>query len=117
MTRHDPTVRLRHMLDHAREAAEMVRGRSRQDADSDRQLNLALVRLLEVIGEAAARVPPEIRDRYPRIPWRDIADLRNRLIHGYDTVNFDILWSIVQEDLPRMVAELEKTLRSEGKDV
>lgn len=69
MTRHDPMVRVRHMLDHAREAVEMVRGRSRLDLDTDRQLNLALVRLMEVVGEAAARVPEEFRQRHQSIPW------------------------------------------------
>ena len=110
MTRHDPAVRLRHMLDRAREAREMARGRTRADLDTDRQLNLSLVRLLEIIGEAAARVPQAERDRFPRIPWADIVGLRNRLIHGYDVVNFDILWEIVQDDLPPLVAELERVL-------
>ena len=54
MTRHDPLMRVRHMLDHAREAVAMVRGRSRADLDTDRQLNLALVRLVEVVGEGAS---------------------------------------------------------------
>jgi len=53
MTRHDTPVRLRHMLDHAREAVDMAQGRKREDLDADRQLNLALVRLLEIVGEAA----------------------------------------------------------------
>jgi len=110
MTRHDANVRLRHMRDHVREAIEMARGRRREDLDADRQLNLSLVRLLEIIGEAAGRVPQEDRDRLSNIPWRDVVDLRNRLIHGYDTVNFDILWSIVQRDLPPLLAELERTL-------
>jgi len=100
------------MLDHAREAVEMAAGRSREDLDHDRQLNLALVRLLEVIGEAASRVPPEECQRRPGIPWRDVVGLRNRLIHGYDDVNFDILWTIVQDDLPPLVAELEKVVAS-----
>jgi uncharacterized protein with HEPN domain len=113
MSRHDTTVRLRHMLDHAREVLEMARGRVRADLDSDRQLNLALVRLLEIMGEAAARVPQADRDRFPNVPWRDVVDLRNRLIHGYDTVNFDILWAIVQHDLPPLVAELERALGEE----
>jgi uncharacterized protein with HEPN domain len=98
------------MLDHAREAIQMAHGRRREDLDSDRQLNLALVRLLEIIGEAASRVPMPDRGRYPAIPWRDVVDLRNRLIHAYDQVNFDILWAIVQHDLPPLVAELEKML-------
>lgn len=111
MTRHDPSVYVRHMLDHAREAADMVRGRSRADLDLNRQLNLALVRLMEVIGEAATRVPEEFRARYPQVPWRDVADLRNRLIHGYDTVDFDRLWAILQQDIPPLIDQLETILR------
>jgi len=68
---------------------------------------------MEIIGEAAARVPLQDRDRFPGIPWRDVVDLRNRLIHGCDEVNFDILWAIVQQDLPPLVAELEKIVQPE----
>ncbi|TAJ85253.1 DUF86 domain-containing protein [bacterium] len=71
------------MLDHAREAVSMVQGRTRTDLDTDRLLNLALVRLLEIIGEAAGRVAKEERDLYPDISWPEIVSLRNRLIHGY----------------------------------
>mgnify|MGYP001608772223 FL=1 len=101
-------VRLRHMLDHAREAVSMVRGKTRADLDTDRQLNLALVRLLEIIGEAAGRISKEDRDRYSNIPWPEIVGLRNRLIHGYDEVDFDILWQIVTRDLPPLIKNLEK---------
>ena len=114
MSRHDPIVRLRHMLDHAREARDPARGRSRADLDSDRLLNLSLVHLLGIVGEAAAWTPQEVRQRYPRIPWRDVVDLRNRLIHGYDIVNFDVLWQIIQADLPTLIAELERILGAEG---
>ena len=86
MTQHDPLVRLRHMLDYAREAVEMTGGRTRADLDQDRQLNLSLARLLEMIGEAAARVPPADRERWSGVPWPDIVGLRNRLVHGYDEV-------------------------------
>lgn len=85
----------------------MAQGRSRADLDRDRQLNLALVRLLEIIGEAANRVPDEERIRMPEIPWPQIVSLRNRLIHGYDEVDFDILWQIVTRDLPLLVVALE----------
>ena len=114
MARHDPLVRVRHMLDYAREAVEMACGRSRAELDTDRQLNRALVRLLEVIGEAAARVPEAFRRSHPEVPWQDIADLRNRLIHGYDTVNFDILWVILQRDLPLLIENLEAILKEAG---
>lgn len=87
MTRHDPMVFVHHMLDHAREAVDMTRGRTRVDLDRDRMLNLALVRLAEVIGEAASRVPEEFRSRYTEVPWRQTVGIRNRLIHGYDRMN------------------------------
>ncbi|MBL7223854.1 MAG: DUF86 domain-containing protein [Candidatus Brocadiae bacterium] len=108
MSRHDPLVCLRHMLDHAREAGEMARGRARSDLDTDRQLQLSLVHLLEIVGEAAARVPPDERIRFQRIQWRDIVDLRNRLIHGYDLVDLDVVWAIVQQDVPALIVELER---------
>ena len=82
MTHHDLLIRVRHMLDNAREALDMTVGLCREDLDKTRQLNLALVRLLEMVGEAAARVHDDFRQRHLDIPWRDIADLRNRLIHG-----------------------------------
>ena len=114
MTQHEPLVRVRRMLDHAREAVEMTEGRSRSDLDADRQLNLALVRLLEVVGEATARVPEDYRQQHPDISWRDIADLRNRLIHGYDTVNFDILWTIIRKDVPPLIEMLERIVDEEA---
>lgn len=114
MTRHNPMVPVHHMLDHAREAVDMTRGRTRADLDRDRLLNLALVRLVEVIGEAASRVPEEFRSRYPEVPWRQTVGIRNRLIHGYDSVNFDILWTIVQEDLPPLIEQLQRILDEEA---
>ena len=72
MTRHSDQARLRHMLDHASEAVGLVKGRTREDLDTDRLLNLSLVRLLEIVGEAAARLSPETRNGSPHIPWPDI---------------------------------------------
>lgn len=77
---------IHHMLSHAREAVSFAEGRSRADLDADRLLNLALVRLLEIIGEAAGRVSAEMRAEHPEIPWPQIIGLRNRLTHGYDAV-------------------------------
>jgi len=110
MTRHDDTMRLRHMLDYATEAVEMAGGRQQRDLESDRQLSLALTRLVEIVGEAAARVSAEGRERWQGIPWRGVVGLRNRLVHGYDAVDMDILWAIVQDDLPPLIAELSRIL-------
>lgn len=99
------------MLDHAREAVDLARDRVRSDLDSDRMLNLALVRLLEIVGEAANRVPREMQQSALQIPWSEIIGMRHRLIHGYDQVDFDVLWQIVVRDLPQLVPKLEKLLR------
>jgi uncharacterized protein with HEPN domain len=113
MSQHKTSVSLRHMLDHALEAVAMTKGKRRAELDEDRQLNLALVRLLEIIGEAARRIPKEEQDRYADISWSEIVSLRNRLIHGYDTVDFDILWQIINQDLPSLIGSLRKTLGEE----
>ncbi len=104
------STRLQHMLTHAEEAVAMVEGKTREDLDRDRQLNLALVRLMEVIGEAAARVSEERRNQLPQVPWLEIVGLRNRLIHGYDQVDFDILWEIIENDLPPLIQQLRDWL-------
>ena len=108
MSRHDSLVCVRQMLDHAREATAMVRGRTRADLDSDRMLNLSVMRLLEVMGEAATRIPDDYRLKYAQVPWREAIGLRNRLIHGYDVINLDMVWAVLQEDLPRLIAALEE---------
>ncbi len=110
MSRHEDPPRLSHMLDHAVEAVEMTHGKTRSDLDGDRQLNLALIRLLEIVGEAAARISKETRELHSDIPWEEIIGLRNRLIHGYDQVDFDILWEIIQGDLPPLIVRLRQIL-------
>jgi uncharacterized protein with HEPN domain len=98
------------MLDHSREAVAMAAGRTRQDLETDRMLNLALIRLLEIVGEAANRTTNEEKLRCPSIPWAQITGLRNRLIHGYDSVDLDVLWQVICRDLPRLVSQLEQCL-------
>jgi uncharacterized protein with HEPN domain len=110
MARRDPATALRQMLDHSREAVALTAGKAVAAVAADRVLTLALVRLLEVTGEAATRVSFEERTLHPEIPWSQIVALRNRLIHGYDTVNFAILWQIITVDLPPLIGALERTL-------
>ena len=113
MSRHDPLVRLKHMLDYAREAVEMAKGQKADDLDGDRKLALALTHLVELSGEAASQVPQEIRQKYPNVPWPKIVSMRNRLIHGYDIVDYKILWDTVAEDLPSLIRELENIIPGE----
>jgi uncharacterized protein with HEPN domain len=107
-------VRLRHMLDAAEKAIRFTRGKKRQDLDSDEQLSLAVVRLIEIAGEAAAKISADVQSRNPSIPWKDVIGTRNRLIHGYEEVDLDIVWQIVSADLPRLVPDLRETIKKEG---
>ena len=112
MTRRDYAITLGHMRDHAREAIELVRGRSQGDLEHDRVLSLALTRLVEIVGEAAGRVPSNERRKYPGIDWARIIGMRNRLIHEYGTVDLAVLWLTVKEDFPDLVTRIEKILHA-----
>ena len=114
MTKRDARSSLEQMLAHAQEAVELLRTRKKDDLDTDRVLSLAVVRLLEIVGEAANRVPKEEHANYASIPWAEIIGLRNRLIHTYDDVDHDIVWSIVCRDLPTLIAELNRILSRAG---
>lgn len=114
MSRRDAETPLRQMLDHAREAEQLVRGRNREGLGDDREFELALVRLLEVVGEAANRVPEGVQERHEDIPWAEIVGLRNRLIHAYDAVDHDIVWRIATVDIPDLVKDLERVVEEEA---
>jgi uncharacterized protein with HEPN domain len=100
------------MLDAAREAQGFVATRSRSDLDHDRQLLLALVKAVEIIGEAATRVSTETRLEHPKIPWQDIVAMRHRLTHGYYDIDLDIVWSTVTQDLAPLAEALDRVLAS-----
>jgi len=101
------------MMDAAEEAISFVRGRSRSDLDADRQLVLALVKEVEIIGEAAYQISPESRRTMAAVPWEDIVGMRHRLVHAYFDINLDILWQTVQRDLPALLACLKENLPPE----
>ncbi len=110
MSQRDETVGLRHMLDAAREAIELARPRSRSESDDSRLLQLALARLIEIVGETASRVDPAVRERHPEVPWAAAVAMRNRIVHVYESVDVDIVWGTVETDLPDLVASLERIL-------
>lgn len=105
-------VRLLHMLDAARETGALTAGMSRDDFKADRVVSLAVIRLLEVLGEAANSVSEGVRRDHPEVPWSRMISMRHRLIHGYYDTDMDIIWSTVSEDIPPLVRVLEDIVRA-----
>ena len=103
-------LRLLHMRDAAAKARRIAAGRERADLQSDELLELALVKAVEVIGEAANHVSQDTRELAPDIDWGDIVSMRNNLVHAYWKVNYKALWDVVTEDLPPLIAELERLI-------
>ncbi len=113
MTLHDDQVSLSDMLNHAREASELMVDFSLEELRRNRVIQLALTRLVEIVGEAANRVSPETRDTSPGIPWPQIVGMRNRLVHGYDVIDLDLLRRTIKEDLPPLIAALREVLEED----
>lgn len=109
MTR-DDWVYVGHMLDMSRKALELSTGVQKSSYDQDEKLRLALTHLVQVIGEAARLVSEEFQDKYPLIPWREIIGMRHRIVHDYLNVDEDVVWEVVQQDLPPLVKVLENLM-------
>ena len=102
------SVRLAHMLDSIDEALLFAKGRSRNDLDDDRMLTLALLKTLEMIGEAASKITDDFKNRNPDVLWDAVIATRNRLIHGYFDIDLDIVWVTIRKDLPMLRRALRK---------
>lgn len=96
------------MLEASREAAAFARGKDhRETLKGDRILLLAAVRCIEIVGEAASKIGPEVRLQYGQIPWANIVGMRNRLIHAYFDIDTDLVCDTLIDDLPRLILDLE----------
>jgi uncharacterized protein with HEPN domain len=90
------------ILDAMEKAELMVEGVAYQEFEAEFRINFAVVRALEIVGEAAKRLPVEVRVRYPDVPWREMAGMRDKIIHGYDNVDLRLVWETVQERIPQV---------------
>ena len=102
----DDQDRLVHMIDAAEDALRFMTGRTRPDLDRDRMLCFAVVRAIEIIGEAASKITPETRAAYDDLPWPAIIGMRNRLVHAYFDIDNDILWVAVTQEVPALLERL-----------
>jgi len=96
----------------AMEKAEiLLKGVTYDQFESNFRINFAVVRALEIVGEATKRLPMTLRDQYPNIPWKQMAGMRDRIIHGYDTVDLEIVWDVVKQDIPQIKPQIQQILK------
>ena len=101
------------MLDNAQRALRFVKGMKYEDFVKDDKTIYAVIRAVEVIGEAAGNIPENVRSRHPDIPWRDIRGMRSKLVHQYFGINMEVVWQTIHEDLPSLVSILKKIIKQE----
>jgi uncharacterized protein with HEPN domain len=103
---------VRDILDNAGKTQEFVAGLSMEKFRNDPKTIYAVIRALEVLGEAAKSIPENIRSRFPTIPWSEMTGMRDKLIHAYFGVNIETVWKTVTEDIPGIIGPLENLSRS-----
>lgn len=99
---------LEDILDNMQKAERFVANVTFQQFEQDDRINYAVLRALEVVGEATKRLPQEFRAQHPDVPWREMAGMRDRIIHGYDVVNLRIVWETVQRRIPQVTPQIEQ---------
>lgn len=104
---------LRHIEHECDFLVRLCDGRERGELLDDETRSRAIVRSLEVIGEAVKKLPLEVRAKYPQVEWSDMAGMRDVLIHHYFGIDYDIVWSVLQHDIPALRYELERIIRLE----
>lgn len=103
----DDRVLLLDMLLAAREAVAFANGLTFAEFQHDRMAQLAILKVVETVGEAASRVSAETRNAHPEVPWSRIVGMRNRLVHGYFDINLMRVWNTVKQDMPHLILQLE----------
>jgi len=108
----DDRIRVQHMLEAARDVVAIARGRCMDDLRTDMPMRRAIVNAIQEIGEAAAKVSPAGRARLAAIPWPVVVGMRNRLVHGYDEIDFGVVWKVATEEVGTLILALETTFVS-----
>ena len=116
MTAPDNLSRLRHIFDACQEALKFVENQNKEDLQYNRMLALALIKELEIIGEAANNISMDCQLQYSDVPWKDMIGMRNRLVHAYFGINYDIIWRTVTESLPVLLLDVQKIIERESRN-
>ena len=104
---------LQDMLENANRAIQFVANMNYEVFAKDDKTVYAVIRAVEIIGEAASNIPENVISKYSEIPWRDVKGLRNKLVHRYFGINMEVVWQTIHEDLPMIIEALENILAQE----
>lgn len=109
-------ARIAHILEAAQDIKNFIQGKDRSSLDTEKMLLYAIVRAIEIIGEASSQISSETRSQYPALPWRDAIGMRNQLIHAYITVDLDIVWKTATVAIPQFIEEIKRLGLDQLKD-
>jgi uncharacterized protein with HEPN domain len=104
---------LRDILDNAKKASDFINGMTENDFLRDEKTIFAVIRALEIVGEATKKIPDGVRGKYPGIPWREMTGMRDKLIHDYVGVNLAVIWKTVTEDMPKLISLVKQVIEDQ----
>ena len=104
----DPKIFIEHILESIEDIEKYTKGQTKEKFSKAKMMQDAVMRKLEVIGEAVKNLPASFKKKYPKIAWREIAGMRDILIHEYFGVNINVVWSTVKKDIPKFKKEIEE---------
>jgi len=109
----NPIIFIEHILESINKIKDFSKNLSKEELSKNELNKYALIRAIEIIGEAVKNLPSDFKDKYPNIPWSKIAGMRDKLMHHYFGVNFDNVWEVIKQDIPKLEQDIEEIINKE----